>query len=77
MTAEQLTMFEPTGSEVLQLAATHERTANRLQTLAETLELRGWSAAAGRVLCAAAEAQCNAAALYMLAEFEALGGVNA
>lgn len=77
MAAEQLTMFEPTGSEVLQLAASHERTAKRLQTLAETLDLRGWRAAAAQVLHAAADAESNAARLYMLAEFEALGGVNA
>lgn len=70
-------MFEPTGSEVLQLAATHERTAKRLQVLAETLNLRGWQAASAQVLNAATDAETNAARLYMLAEFEALGGVNA
>lgn len=75
--AEQLTMFEPSGPEVLQLAATHERTAKRLQTLAETLALRGWHAAASQVLAAAADAETNAGRLYMLAEFEALGGVHA
>lgn len=76
MMHDQLALFEPTGPEVLALAATHERTARRLCALAETLSLRGWNAAATKVLNAAADAETNSAALYMLAEFEALGGVN-
>lgn len=76
MPADQLSLFEPTGPEVIALAQSHERAAKRLQALADVLSLRGWDAAAATLLRSAADAESNAATLYMLAEFEALGGVQ-
>ena len=73
--AEQITLFEPTGPELLDLAAKHERTAHKLRSLHDTLNLRGWEHAAKPVMRAIIDAEERAAICYMCAEFEALGGV--
>lgn len=74
--AEQMTMFEPTGPEVLALAQKHEKDAGRAYALAQTLDVSGWSAAAHTAYRQFNLSQRLAAELYMLAEFEALGGVS-
>lgn len=76
MSAEQLSMFEPTGPEVLDLAARHERCALRLRKLHESLNVRGWEHASRAVLRSLIDAEQRASECYMLAEFEALGCVN-
>ncbi len=73
--AEQLSMFEPTGQELLDLAAKHERQAVRLRKLHDTLDVNGWQHAAQPVRKAMQDAERRAAECYMCAEFEALGGV--
>lgn len=75
-TPEQLAMFEPTGAEVLQLAAKHQRDADRAKALAQSLDVQGWQATAKAVMCNASHAERMATELHMLAEFEALGGVQ-
>lgn len=72
---EQLSMFEPTGPEVLALAQKHERDAARAFDLAQTLDISGWTAAAHTAYRSFHLSERLAAELYMLAEFEALGGV--
>lgn len=74
--AEQLAMFEPTGPEVLALAAKHERDASRAFSLAQTLDTSGWTAAAHTAYKQFHLSERLASELYMLAEFEALGGVS-
>lgn len=71
----QLGMFEPTGAEVLALAQKHEREALRAADLAAIYDVRGWSAIASTLRKQAHESEQQAAQLFMLAEFEALGGV--
>lgn len=73
---EQLAMFEPTGAEVLQLARKHQRDAERAKALAQSLNVSGWDATARAVMRSADHAERMAAELHMLAEFEALGGVQ-
>lgn len=72
---EQLSMFEPTGAEVLALARKHEKDAARAFALADTLNTTGWTAAAHSAFKQFHRSETLAAELYMLAEFEALGGV--
>ena len=75
MTGQQLAMFEPTGPEVLALAQKHEKDAARFRSAAEIMDLRGWLAIAEGLLRQAGRSQRIADEMYMLAEFEALGGV--
>lgn len=72
---EQLSMFEPTGSEVLQIAEQKERDAVRMLKRSENLELRGWHRSALVEFRRAAQAWAEAEQMHMLAEFEAYGGV--
>lgn len=72
----QLTMFEPTGREVLQLAFSKEKEGERFLQRAELLTFRGWHRAAQGELRRAQEAFDDAEQMNMLAEFEALGGVT-
>jgi hypothetical protein len=74
MSGEQLSMFEPTGAEVGQLASGHLRRANVAMREFELWEARGCSA-----LAAAAHERVRAHwrqadELAMLAEFERLAG---
>lgn len=73
--AEQIVLFEPSGPELFELAEKHERTAAKLRRLYETLNVSGWTASSGPVLRALMESERRAIECYMLAEFEALGGV--
>lgn len=73
---DQLAMFEPTGPEVLALAAKHERDASRAFSLAQSLDVTGWTAAAHTAYKQFHLSERLSAELYMLAEFEALGGVS-
>lgn len=72
---DQLRMFEPEGPEVLALALAHEKSGNRALAIAESLDVRGWSASARVALQAAESSYRLAAEMFMLAEFEALAGV--
>lgn len=72
----QLSFFEPTGAEVLEIAAKKEREAQRLLDLSDVLELRGWDRSARVEFQRAKNAFDEAEQMYMLAEFEALGGVK-
>jgi hypothetical protein len=70
---EQLSMFEPTGPEVLALAQKHQKDAQRAFALAESLGTSGWNAASHVAYAAFHRSERLAAEMYMLAEFEALG----
>lgn len=72
----QLSFFEPTGPEVLVIAAQKERESQRLLDLSDLLELRGWDRAARVEFQRAKITFDEAQQMYMLAEFEALGGVK-
>lgn len=72
--AEQLSMFEPQGPEILPLAAKHQRDAERSFQLAQTYDTQGWKATAQRLYQQARASDRLAAELVMLSEFEALGG---
>lgn len=72
---DQMSMFEPSGPEVLALAQKHQKDAQRAFSLAETLDTSGWSAAAHSAFQAFRRSERLAVEMYMLAEFEALGGV--
>lgn len=74
--SEQLSFFEPTGPEVLAIAAKKEREAQRLLNLSDVLELRGWYRSALVEFRRAKNVFDEAEQMYMLAEFEALGGVQ-
>lgn len=71
----QLTMFEPTGKEVFQIAERKEKEAQRFLERSDNLELRGWRRAAQAEFNRAMDAFDQAEQMNMLAEFEALGGV--
>lgn len=73
---EQLSMFEPTGMQVLELYRKHQRDCDASMALAETLSVRGWHAVAGTVLAAAERSHRLASEMLMLAEFEALAGLS-
>lgn len=73
---DQLSMFEPTGAEVLALAQKHAKDAQRSFSLAESLRVTGWGATAHAVYKQAHTSERLVAELHMLAEFEALGGVH-
>ena len=73
--AQQLAMFEPQGPEVLVLAQAHQGQAHKAYKLAESLDVGGWSAAASAALREVNRRERLAAEMFMLAEFEALGGV--
>lgn len=74
--AEQLTMFEPSGPEVLALASKYDKEARKAIQLAQVWSDLGCKAVAGRLLHTALEYDRWAAEMRMLAEFEALGGVS-
>lgn len=72
---DQLSMFEPTGAEVLQLARKHEKDASSTFDLAEVYSVRGFSALAHGLYKQAHRSESLAIELTMLAEFEALAGL--
>lgn len=72
---EQLSMFEPTGDQVIQLADKYQRDALKAIESAALWSDLGCSAVAGRLLHAALEWERKASEMRMLAEFETLGGV--
>lgn len=74
---QQLTMFEPTGPEVIQLARKHEKDAASSFDLAEVYSVRGFSALAHGLYKQAQRSEALAVELTMLAEFEALAGLSA
>jgi len=73
---EQLAMFEPQGPEILPLVSKHQRDADRAFSLAQTYDVQGWKATAHRLYQQARASELFAAELLMLAELEALGGVQ-
>lgn len=73
---EQLSMFEPTGVEVLDIAGKHERLSRLQRASAETLSVEGWVNVSRTLHASADRSERLAAEMYMLAEFEALGGIT-
>lgn len=75
-TLDQLSLFEPTPSEVPALTTAHLRQADRARRSADVFRARGmWALAAaedGRAALHEAEAEC----LAMLAEFYGLAGLR-
>jgi hypothetical protein len=74
--SEQLSFFEPTGPEVLAIAAKKEREAQRHLDLSDRLQLRCWYSSAYVEFHRAKAVFEEAQQMYMLAEFEALGGIQ-
>jgi hypothetical protein len=74
---DQLTMFEPQGAEVLQLARKHEKDAASAFDLAAVYDVRGFGALACNLYKLAHASERQAVELTMLAEFEALAGLSA
>jgi len=76
MSAQQLTMFEPTGSELATLARSHADQAHALQLKADALTLRGFTASS-RIfanLCHLSDSQ--AIVCEMALQFEQLAGLS-
>jgi len=73
---EQLSFFEPTGLEVIHLAMKLQRQSEQEHHLALTLYQRGLNGAAKVIERCAEGTEQQAASMFMLAEFEALGGVS-
>lgn len=73
---DQLALFEPTGREVLALAKKHGADATHTRALAETMNVRGWTAIAEKLAHAAQKSERLSEEMLMLAEFEALGGAE-
>lgn len=71
----QLTMFEPTGSELATLARTHANTAHTLQLQADALALRGFVASARSFGGLADASDAQATVCEMALQFEQLAGL--
>lgn len=74
---EQITLFEPTGAEVGKLAALHAVKSEKAMLEGDVFASRGWVALAKQAYDRARDHFEESCCLAMLAEFEALGGVQA
>lgn len=74
--ADQLPMFEPEGSKLVELVAAHSRTADFELRRAQNLALSGFFSAS--VMCAHAADRYaqNAATCEMALQFEQLAGLS-
>jgi len=71
----QLSMFEPHGSELADLARGHANTAHQLQLRADALKLRGFAASATVYSRMADESDTQATVCEMALQFEQLAGL--
>ena len=76
MSASQLTMFEPEGSTLAQLVATHQRNAEFEQRRAENLAAAGYLAAAATSRRSSDELRELAAVCETALQLEQLAGLS-